>query len=150
MDHEAYMRAAIAEAEKNPAAPFGTVIVDTATGEIVARGVNRMHENPILHGEIVALNECAARRVARPWKGLALYTTAEPCPMCAAACVWSGIGTIAYGVDIPWLAQSGWYQIDLRASELFALAGQGAPELIEHVLESSCQGIFPQVRSNGA
>jgi tRNA(Arg) A34 adenosine deaminase TadA len=56
------------------------------------------------------------------WTRLTLYTTAEPCPLCAAAVAWAGIPRVVYGVSIPWLVAHGWWQIDLRADELFARA----------------------------
>src|SRR6266478_131889 len=39
-DHERFMRLAIVEARRNPAYPFGAVIVRPDTGEVMARGVN--------------------------------------------------------------------------------------------------------------
>ena len=53
--HERHMRRAVEVARGNPDAPFGTVIVDQQTGEILAEGLNDAHENPILHGEIDAI-----------------------------------------------------------------------------------------------
>lgn len=146
VDDERHMRSAIAEARRNPAWPFGSVLVDLRSGLVVARGVNRVEESPTLHGEIAALNDAAARRVPRPWRDLALYTTAEPCPMCAAAAVWAGLGRIVYGVDIPWLAAHGWYQIDLRAAVVLAHAGSRAPILTGAVLAAECAALFERSR----
>jgi tRNA(adenine34) deaminase len=39
--------------------------------------------------------------------GLVLYTTAESCPMCQAAILWSGIGTVVFGSSIRFLQQQG-------------------------------------------
>jgi tRNA(Arg) A34 adenosine deaminase TadA len=54
------MRRAIALAKQVPRLPFGAVIVQRATGEIVAEGFNRSSESPTFHGEIDAINRCAA------------------------------------------------------------------------------------------
>src|SRR5437879_307136 len=85
LDHSAFMRQAIAEAQQVPAKPFGAVIVDAGTAAVVARGHNRTDESPTFHGEIDAMNNLAASRFNRAGRLLALYTTAEPCPMCQAA-----------------------------------------------------------------
>ncbi len=60
MSHDDYMRQAIAMAQKVPKFPFGAVIIRRTTGEIIAKGVNRSSGNPTLHGEIDAINRCAA------------------------------------------------------------------------------------------
>ena len=40
LDHERHMRWAIEIAHGNPDAPFGTVIADHETGEVLAEGLN--------------------------------------------------------------------------------------------------------------
>ena len=94
-----------------------------------------------------ALRDAAVREVARPWSGLALYTTAEPCPMCAAAAVWAGVGLVVFGVDIHWLHAAGWEQIDLRAAEVFARSGKRAPRLRGGVHVDACRALFEAARS---
>jgi deoxycytidylate deaminase len=46
VDHERYMRQAMEIAQGNPDAPFGCVIVDRETEEIVAEGVNDAEKRP--------------------------------------------------------------------------------------------------------
>ena len=87
MDHEHYMRRAINVARRNPEAPFGAILVDREIAEILAEGVNDARRNPILHGEIAAILGCVEAQPAADWSRLALYTTAEPCPMCTRACL---------------------------------------------------------------
>jgi len=79
--HLSHMREAIVAARNSPALPFGVVIVARATGAVLARGSNRTDESPTFHAEIDAINRCAAAHPGIDWKGLDLYTTAEPCPM---------------------------------------------------------------------
>jgi len=83
--HEGFMRRAIALAGNNPKYPFGALLVDAAKGSVVAEGWNRSAQNPTWHGEIDAINQCAAKHPAIDWTKLILYTTAEPCPMCQSA-----------------------------------------------------------------
>ena len=56
LPHEHYMRRAIELGKQNPRLPFGALIVDRVTGEILAEGWNRTEINPIWHGEIDAIN----------------------------------------------------------------------------------------------
>ncbi|KAI8374142.1 uncharacterized protein BYT42DRAFT_575275 [Radiomyces spectabilis] len=50
---ECYMRSALDLAlERNPRAPFGTVIVDHTTNKISCYGVNSNYHNILMHGKI--------------------------------------------------------------------------------------------------
>jgi len=92
--HEAAMRLAIAAAKANPFYPFGAIIIGAADRAVLVQGANSGKTNPILHGEIVAINDYAARRGNEGWSDGILYTTGEPCPMCMSAIVWAGIAQI--------------------------------------------------------
>src|ERR1700749_5246742 len=72
--HEAAMRLAIAAAKANPFYPFGAVIIGAADRAVLAQGVNNSKTNPILHGEIVAINDYVARHRNRGWADGILYT----------------------------------------------------------------------------
>jgi tRNA(adenine34) deaminase len=109
--HEDAMRLAIAAARGNPAYPFGAVMVRAADRRVMATGVNKGAENPILHGEIAAINDYVARHGNSGWGEVILYTTAEPCPMCMSAIAWAGIGGAVYGTSIETLRQVGINQI---------------------------------------
>ena len=76
-------RAAAARGE----VPVGAVLVDGATGEVVAAAGNRARElaDPTAHAEMVVLREAAARLGAPRLPGCDLYVTLEPCAMCAGA-----------------------------------------------------------------
>jgi tRNA(Arg) A34 adenosine deaminase TadA len=141
-DHERFMRRAIAQASDVPQLPFGAVLVNWDTGEVVAAGHNRSAENPTLHGEMDVIGRCALTRPGIDWSRLALYTTAEPCPMCAAAAVWARLRAVVFGTSIPTLQQRGWLQIDLRAEEVFRRAAGRECVLIGGVLEAECDALF--------
>ena len=81
MNHEFFMRKAIDLALQVPQLPFGAVIVNRGTGEIVAEGFNKSALNPTFHGEMVAINHCAELHHPNDWSKFDLYTTAEPCSM---------------------------------------------------------------------
>lgn len=119
--HERYMKAALDLAENLPG-PFAAVFVDKRTGEIVCAGVNEHRENPIFHGEIVAINACARVMPKVDWGDLMLYTTAEPCPMCMSAIVWLRVPEIVYGTSIEELIRLGINQIRLDSPTVAAAA----------------------------
>jgi tRNA(adenine34) deaminase len=142
LDHEHHMRRAIEIAKDNPNAPFGTVIVAQETGEVLAEGLNEAERNPILHGEVAAILNLAQARPGVDWTRLVLYTTAEPCPMCAGAILWCGIPHVVFGTSIVTLKRLGLPQIDLSAEEVARRSSFGVFELAGGVLEGECDALF--------
>ena len=136
------MRRSIEIAHRNPDAPFGCVIADRETGEILAEGVNDAEESPILHGEIAAIMDLGVSDPDAEWTRLVLYTTAEPCPMCSGAILWSGLPLVVYGTSIATLKALGLPQIDLRAGEVAARSSFGGFETVAGVLEGECDALF--------
>jgi tRNA(adenine34) deaminase len=83
-----FMEAALAEARAAGAAnevPVGAVVV--YEGAIVGRGQNYVlrTNDPTAHAEIVALRAAATSLNNYRLTGCTLYTTLEPCAMCAGA-----------------------------------------------------------------
>jgi tRNA(Arg) A34 adenosine deaminase TadA len=145
IDHADHMRTAIQVGKGNPAAPFGAVLVDMSTCEVVAEGVNRSRDNPTWHGEIVALNAYAASG-QRHWDRLRLFTTAEPCCMCQAAILWARIPEVVFGTSVATLRRLGWNQFDCTADEVVALASFTHCKIIGGVLADECDRLFEQAR----
>lgn len=112
--HEHFMSQAV-DAASDAHSPFAAVIVDRRDRRIVCRGINRKRDNPVLHGEVSAILKCAESDADVDWQRLALYTTAEPCPMCAGAIVWAGIPEVVYGTSIADLISLGINQIHLES-----------------------------------
>ena len=140
--HEQFIRRAITLAAASPSAPFAAVLVDTGTHEIVAEGINRHEANPTWHGEIDAINRCAAAGHDVNWAGLRLYTTAEPCCMCQGAILWAGIPEVVFGTSIRTLKQLGWKQIDIVAEEVAQRTPFAQCRIRGGVLEAECDQLF--------
>jgi tRNA(adenine34) deaminase len=107
LDHDlATMRIALEKAQDAAArgeAPIGAVLIDPATGEIIAAAGNSpisLHD-PTAHAEILVLREAARKRGNYRLTGLTLVVTLEPCPMCAGAISHARIGRVVYGADDP-------------------------------------------------
>ena len=140
-DHQQFMERAIDIARGNERAPFGAVLVDVRNGEIVAEGLNRTSTNPVLHGEIDAINNYASKGLGK-WQSLRLYTTAEPCPMCQSAIVWARIPEVVFGTSIGRLAELGWNQFTLSASELIATAPFASCRVLGGIMAEQCDQLF--------
>jgi tRNA(adenine34) deaminase len=103
IDHdEATMRIALAEAQAAAdagEAPIGAVIVDPASGEVIARAHNApiARHDPTAHAEILALRAAAEKLGNYRLTGLSLFVTLEPCAMCAGAISHARIGRLVFG-----------------------------------------------------
>jgi len=118
-----YLRQAIALADKARARgnrPFGALIV-AADGRVLAEAWNATGEN----GDCTAHAETSAVRLASPvhsredLAGATLYSSAEPCVMCAGAIYWANIGRVVYGIDAVRLRVFRGERLDQRDAELF-------------------------------
>jgi len=99
-----YMSEAIKEAVKAFDAdevPVGAVIVHN--GRIIARAHNQIKllKDPTAHAEMIALTQAAAHLASERLLGVVLYTTVEPCAMCAGAMVLGRIKRLVYGTEDP-------------------------------------------------
>jgi len=98
------MQAALAEARKGfseDEVPVGAVVV--VDGKIIARAHNLRESliDPTAHAEILAIKKAAKKLGGWRLSGATLYTTLEPCPMCAGAIVHSRVRELVYGADDP-------------------------------------------------
>ena len=83
--------------------PVGAVVVDPATGEVVAIGANQPigSHDPTAHAEIVAMREAARKLGNYRLTDLHLFVTLEPCAMCAGAISHARIGRLVFGAEDP-------------------------------------------------
>ena len=100
------MQLALAEAREAAArgeTPVGAVILDPATGAVLARAGNGPigAHDPTAHAEIAALRLAAASLGNYRLTGLTLVVTLEPCAMCAGAISHARIGRVVFGADDP-------------------------------------------------
>jgi tRNA(adenine34) deaminase len=105
-DHDRWMGLALDEARAAPAhgdVPVGAVVVDTATGAVLARRHNEreLAGDPTAHAEVLALRDAAAARGSWRLDGCALVVTLEPCPMCAGAVLAARLPVVVFGAADP-------------------------------------------------
>jgi len=82
-------------------APIGAVVLDPATGEVLARAHNAPigRHDPTAHAEILALRQAAERLGNYRLTGLTLVVSLEPCAMCAGAISHARIGRLVFGAE---------------------------------------------------
>lgn len=119
MNHEDFMAVALTEAKKGDA-PYGAVIVKN--GQILAKAYNtvKRDRDPSAHAEMNVIRKLTNEINSPSLEGYTLYATAEPCPMCATACIWAGIDEIIIGASIQDLVDRNQAQINLACEEIIA------------------------------
>ena len=89
-----------AKAKKMDEVPIGSCVINEA-GELVAAAFNRTITDcdPTAHAEILALRMAAELTGNYRLTGMTVYSTIEPCAMCAGALVNSRVKRLVYGAD---------------------------------------------------
>lgn len=147
------MRLAIAEAKSaRKAGDYAIGAVVVRDGAVLASSGNRikLEHDPTQHAEIAAIRLACASLCTRHLERAVLYTTAEPCPMCASAAIWARMSGIVSGSTIDDMAEFRakfgtsewtWRTVDIAA---MAVLDQGDPKLflLEGFLRDECRLLF--------
>jgi tRNA(Arg) A34 adenosine deaminase TadA len=107
--------------------PFGSLIVG-ADGRVIVESRNNAVKpkgDPTQHAELLACAMAANLASETELRASTLYTSTEPCAMCAGAIYWTGIGRVVFA-----LTETGLYRytgsheenptLDLPCREVFA------------------------------
>src|SRR5215210_4527060 len=86
------------EAAARGEVPVGACVV-AADGALLSVAGNRTRTDcdPTAHAEVLALREASRRAGNYRLTGATLYSTIEPCAMCAGALVQARVGRLVYG-----------------------------------------------------
>ena len=118
--------------------PIGACVI-SENGELLSASYNRTisDNDPTAHAEILSLREAAHRVRNYRLVGTTVYTTIEPCAMCAGALVNTRVKRLVYGAD------------DERFGAVNTHFGIGVSEILNHrievvggVLESECRAMM--------
>lgn len=141
---EALLRQAFDVARRSRAAgdhPFGSVLADEEGRVLMEQGNGYTSEggDRTAHAERLLASRAARAHDLAFLARCTLYTSAEPCAMCAGAIYWAGIGRVVYGQTEKALkAQTGAHEenptLDLPCATVFA-AGQRKTEVVGPLLE---------------
>ncbi|MFN6530204.1 nucleoside deaminase [Nostoc sp. ChiSLP03a] len=140
MNPESFMRLALAEAKKGDA-PYGAVIVKDNEIVAIAHNTVKRDNDPSAHAEINAIRNLTAKLKNPSLEGYSIYTTGEPCPMCATACVWSGLSEIIYGASIQDLITVNQSQINISCEEVIDKSSQKI-KVTKYILKNECLELF--------
>lgn len=125
--------------------PFGAVLVG-ADGRVLGEGENTVATSgdPTGHAELNLIREVGPRLTAEERAEATLYASGEPCPMCAAAIFWSGIGRVVFGLGSREIYEMAGDPPDqLRLSIRDVLASGGRPVSVEGpVVEEEARAVF--------
>jgi tRNA(Arg) A34 adenosine deaminase TadA len=141
---EALLRQAFDVARRSRAAgdhPFGSVLADGEGRALMEQGngYSAAGNDRTAHAESLLASRAARAYGLDFLARCTLYTSAEPCAMCAGAIYWAGIGRVVYGQTEKALKeQTGAHEenptLDLPCAVVFA-AGQRPTEIVGPLLE---------------
>jgi tRNA(adenine34) deaminase len=141
---ERWMREALGaarEAARAGEVPVGACVVaaDGSTLLAVAGNRTRTDCDPTAHAEVLALRE-AARRVGNyRLTGAVVYSTVEPCAMCAGALVQARVARLVYGARDE---KAGAVESVFRVCDASSLNHR--MELVSGVLEADCRAMMQE------
>jgi tRNA(Arg) A34 adenosine deaminase TadA len=122
--------------------PFGCLLAD-ADGTILleqGNGFSAEGGDRTAHAEKLLASRAAKAYETAFLQQCTLYTSAEPCAMCAGALYWAGVGRVVFGqTERDLKAQTGAHEenptLDLPCPTVFA-AGQRPTEVVGPLLEA--------------
>ena len=108
---EEYMSLALKEAKNSLPSdvPIGAMVMDSKTTKIIATSGNSREEDndPTAHAEIIAIRK--ASKAIGDWRlnDLIIFSTLEPCIMCAGTLIQARIGGLVFGARDPQYGAAG-------------------------------------------
>ena len=143
LDHPAFLRLAIAESQKARAAgmhPFASILVGPDGTILMTQANAYMPDHDMTgHAERVLMTRASTTLPAVLLAECTIYSSAEPCAMCAGAIYWTGLKRLVYGMSEHQLKRiTGNHPenptLDLPCRVVFA-SGQRQVEVIGPMLE---------------
>ena len=140
---ERWMREAIAaarDAARRGEVPVGACVVGRDGGLLASAG-NRTRTDcdPTAHAEVLALREAAQSVGNYRLTGAVLYSTVEPCAMCAGALVQARVARLVYGARDE---KAGAVESVFRVCDASSLNHR--MELTRGVLEQECRALMQE------
>ncbi|OFZ56000.1 MAG: hypothetical protein A2428_08600 [Bdellovibrionales bacterium RIFOXYC1_FULL_54_43] len=139
--HNKYMRIAVDLADRARSKgnhPFGAILV--CDGEIILKAENTVisDRDATRHAELNLVSDAARQFEQAVLERSVLYSSTEPCPMCAAAIYWTGIRKVIYGCPTETLAALAGGSLTVPCREVFA-RGVNSTEIFGPILEAEAK-----------
>jgi tRNA(Arg) A34 adenosine deaminase TadA len=127
--------------------PFGALLV-AGNGAVLAAAENtQLTEGQILaHAEMNLLHRAVMEFNPDVLSAATLYTSAEPCAMCAGAIFWSGVSRLVYGLSGDRLHELNGFtphMLVASARDVLARAGRQV-EIVGPVFEAEAEALFAE------
>ena len=153
LNDAALLRAAIALSARARAAgnePYGALLAD-ADGRVLLDAMNTQvtERDCTGHAELNLMREASPRFTRVQLAQCTVYASGEPCPMCAGALYWCGIGRVVYGLSIESMTALGGAQADelaLHCRDVLA-SGTRHVEVSGPALEDEARAVFEDSRA---
>jgi tRNA(adenine34) deaminase len=139
---EMYMFEALKEAKiafEKDDVPVGAVIVHN--GRVIARAHNQIKllKDPTAHAEMIAITQAAAYLENERLLDATIYSTIEPCAMCAGAMVLARIKRLVYGAEDPKTGAAG-SVLDITGHKKL----NHQVSVAKGILEKDCAGLLQE------
>lgn len=85
--------------------PFGALLAGPDGKVLIRSGNTYSTDKGVGHAEANVAREASRKYTPEFLETCTLYTSVEPCCMCAGACYWAGIGAVVYGMTEKRLAE---------------------------------------------
>lgn len=104
------------ESVRKGTGPFGAVIIDSITREILAQTHNQvsLNKDPTAHAEIMAIRQACQKRNSHSLENTVLYSSSFPCPMCLSAVYWASINKVIYANQIETAEKYGFDDVQIH------------------------------------
>ncbi len=153
LDHQAFLRLAIKEsrlARDHGVHPFASILVGPDGAVLMTQHNAFMPDHDMTgHAERVLMTRASTSLPMALLRECTIYTSAEPCAMCAGAIYWAGLKRVVYGLSEQALKGiTGNHPenptLDLPCRTVFA-AGQRQVEVIGPMLEAEAAAVHDGV-----
>jgi tRNA(adenine34) deaminase len=145
---ERLLRAAIALSAQARAAgnqPYGALLADAQGRVLLEAGNTQVTDRDCTgHAETNLMRDASRRFTVAELASCSVYASGEPCPMCAGAIYWCGVGRVVYGLSIESMTMLGGPDADelaLHCRDLLA-CGTHRVEVFGPALEDEARRVF--------
>jgi tRNA(Arg) A34 adenosine deaminase TadA len=133
--------------------PFGAVVFERATGEVIAPGMNLVMPQAcsLLHAEIVAITfaQHALKSFTLAAGNCELVTSSEPCVQCLGACYWAGLARLVCGAPVAYAEATGFDEGPRAVDWKEQLAARGTPVTVGVLAEQAGQVLSDYAAQGG-
>ncbi len=125
--------------------PFGALLI-SADGTKLGEGENTQltTDQVLAHAEMNLLHEAVQNHERSVLAKSTIYTSAEPCAMCAGAIIWSGVGRLVFGISGKRLHELSDFAPDMLLASSRAVLSQAGRkiDIVGPFLEEEAETLF--------